>query len=1006
MKMRKLLFVIISILALAAAKETKASHLAGGELIYEYVGSNTWHFIFKFYRDCTGISEPTTFTMCYRNTCAGVSSSVTLNKWGPVLPSGDANGNSVSTGCSSKTTCDSFGSNIPGFREWWYEGNVTLSATCTDWVFWVAEAARNPQYNINAGNMHIEAHLDNTLASPNNSPYFLNKPVPYLCVNQYFCYNNAGFDVDGDSLVYSSIMPLTSTGTTGGCTYAPSGVGASTAMAATYNPATYPMPCVLFGVNPNTGLVCVQPTIIDKNTITILCEEYRNGIKIGSVMRDVQIATVSCVVVYPVTNLTPNSIQNLMFDINTLYYNSCPGDTIQFCAQITGPVDTATIVAWSDALTQAPGSTATITQQGTDTVNFCFVWAPNANQGGLTVITLNYKDTNCLYNAVATTASFSFPIYVLPKVQALKDTTICAGDTISLVALGATSFQWQTLPAGSNNNTMSCILCDTTNVWPSVTTSYMVTGNNTSSVCGDENDTVTVTVRYRPTISAGPDLTTCFNTSVNVNPVVTPAGQIYNYNWTVLGPGGNTTLSNTLTSKDQTMSYPLLTGLTSPHQYIINAFNPDLGPNVCYDSDTVDILYLGPIDVTFPNTDTAICDGGTVQVLGFGSTQYNYQWNPVNGVSNAGILTPSITPPVTGLTSYVVTASYPGCPNQLDTVNITVEPNPIVNAGADRIVCFDDTIRMAGSVTPAADPSLGINYAYTWAPGTTLDNTTILDPVFSTGVSTTFTLTATTPKGCTGSDVMYIQVIPRNFMNVSADGAICPNDTFALSASGAVSYYWQPSTFLSSGTDSNVLAYPINTTTYTLIGTNFYGCKDTAVRTLTVYQNATVDLDEEYIIYPGDSAILYASGNCSNFAWTPSNGLSATNIIDPIAQPNVSTQYVVFASTENGCITTDTCLVTVMPGSIVKLPNAFTPGNGSSDNDFFKVDRLGLASLAYLRVWDRWGNLVFETNDINKGWDGKFKGTPQPLGTYVYQIDAVTKEGSRFLKNGNLTLLR
>jgi gliding motility-associated-like protein len=1006
--MKKLLFVFLSVLALASVREAKASHLAGGELIYDYVGSNTWHFIFKFYRDCTGISEPASFTMCYRNTCTGTSSSISLAKWGAAtLPSGDLNGNSVSTGCSNKTTCDSIGSNIPGFREWWYEGNVTLTTTCTDWVFWVSEAARNPQYNINTGNMWIEAHLDNTLISPNNSPYFLNKPVPYLCVNQYFCYNNAGFDVDGDSLVYSSIMPLQGPATGGTtCNYSPSGAGASTAMASTYNAATYPMPCVLFGVNPNTGLVCVQPTIIDKNTITILCEEYRNGIKIGSVMRDVQIATVSCVVVYPVTNLTPNSIQNLMFDINTLYYNSCPGDTIQFCASITGPIDTATIIAWTDALVQAPGSTVTFSQQGQDTVDFCFSWAPTANQGGLTIITLNYKDTNCLYNAVATTASFSFPIYVLPKVQALKDTTICAGDSVMLVALGANSFQWQTLPLGSSNSTMSCILCDTTYVDPTVTTSYMVTGNTTASVCGDENDTVTVTVRYRPTINAGPDLTTCFNSSVNVNPVVTPAGQVYNYNWTTLGAGGNNTLSNPLTSLNQTMSYPGLTGLSSPHQYIVQAYNPDLGPTVCFDLDTVDILHLGPIDVSFPNQDTGICDGGVVQIQGSGSPLYSYQWNPVNGVSNGTILTPSITPPTTGQTTYIVTASYLGCPNQLDTVRITVEPLPIVNAGLDRIVCFDDTIRMAGSVTPLPNPALGISYAYVWAPSVTLDNAAILDPVFSTGISTVFTLTATTPRGCTGSDQMYIQVIPRNFMTVSADGAICPNDTFTLSASGAESYFWAPYTFLSDSVSSAVNAYPINTTTYTLIGTNIYGCKDTATRIVTVYQNAVLDLDNEFILYPGDSAILYAGGNCSNFSWSPSNGLSATNVIDPIAQPNVSTQYVVLASTENGCATIDTCTVTVMPGSVIKIANAFSPGNGNGDNDLFKVDKLGLATLSYLRVWDRWGNLVFETNDLNKGWDGKYKGQPQPLGTYVYQIDATTKEGSKFVKSGNVTLLR
>jgi gliding motility-associated-like protein len=86
------------------------------------------------------------------------------------------------------------------------------------------------------------------------------------------------------------------------------------------------------------------------------------------------------------------------------------------------------------------------------------------------------------------------------------------------------------------------------------------------------------------------------------------------------------------------------------------------------------------------------------------------------------------------------------------------------------------------------------------------------------------------------------------------------------------------------------------------------------------------------------------------------------------------------------------------------MPNAFAPGNGT--NNTFKVSKRGIAQLRYFRVYNRWGNLVFETNDINQGWDGRYKEKEQPTGVYVYSIEAITNTGNIFSKNGNVTLIR
>jgi gliding motility-associated-like protein len=90
--------------------------------------------------------------------------------------------------------------------------------------------------------------------------------------------------------------------------------------------------------------------------------------------------------------------------------------------------------------------------------------------------------------------------------------------------------------------------------------------------------------------------------------------------------------------------------------------------------------------------------------------------------------------------------------------------------------------------------------------------------------------------------------------------------------------------------------------------------------------------------------------------------------------------------------------------TILDMPNAFTPGHGN--NGVFKVTKRGIASLKEFSIYNRWGNKVFSTTNIDEGWDGTFNGKPQPMGTYVYVIDAQTDSGRSFNQKGNVTLIR
>ena len=140
--------------------------------------------------------------------------------------------------------------------------------------------------------------------------------------------------------------------------------------------------------------------------------------------------------------------------------------------------------------------------------------------------------------------------------------------------------------------------------------------------------------------------------------------------------------------------------------------------------------------------------------------------------------------------------------------------------------------------------------------------------------------------------------------------------------------------------------------------------------------------------------------------WFPDYHLTDKNIKNPISSPPVTTKYIVTGTTEFGCPAYDSLTVFVSPETILDLPNAFSPGSGTSMNDELRIIKRGIATLNYFKIFNRWGQMIFSTTDINQGWNGQFNGVPQPLGTYVYLIDATTSTGKKFYKQGNVTLIR
>jgi len=506
--------------------------------------------------------------------------------------------------------------------------------------------------------------------------------------------------------------------------------------------------------------------------------------------------------------------------------------------------------------------------------------------------------------------------------------------------------------------------------------------NDTACITDDTFQRV-ITVLPMPEISVSPDITTCVN-----NPVQLQATPIYD-------PGVSATLAWTPSTylSNSTIANPV----ASPVSDITYHARVTLAGG-CYAEDSLHITVLQGFELY--NQDTAICKGDTVLVRAGGDPRYTYTWRPADGVSNTGIIAPRIVTDTSR--TYTVTAAYPGCRDSVRSFAIDVQPVPVVDLGDDQILCYGDTFRLR----PVIDPDYYPLYTYTWNPGGGLNpGPSVADPLFTAYTTTTLTLTVSTPAGCLGSDDILLNVVSPDIISASPDTAICPGDTITLHVWGTqVSQLWRPAYYIDDtlSTDPNV--YPVASVAYIVYGRDVNNCLDTQVVRVRVLPEAVVALPDSARIYPGESYQMDPGGNCLYFSWFPPLGLTDPDIMNPVATPDVNTRYFATGRTEYGCTARDSIDLYVNLDSEIDMPNAFAPGSGP--NNTLRPVHRGRVTLRSFSVYNRWGGKLYETTDVDAGWDGSYKGQPQPMGVYVYVVEAVTPAGRVFHKQGNVTLLR
>ena len=352
----------------------------------------------------------------------------------------------------------------------------------------------------------------------------------------------------------------------------------------------------------------------------------------------------------------------------------------------------------------------------------------------------------------------------------------------------------------------------------------------------------------------------------------------------------------------------------------------------------------------------------------------------------------------------IATDTY-GC---ADTVikYFEVHPLPVINSGPDTTLCLGQNLTL--------NPTGGATYV--WNADNTLSCTNCSNPVATPVNTTTYYVTGTSSFGCSSPDSIKVSVIKPGALQLTPlTDSICVGQGVQLIASGEALYSWTPPAGLDNPSIGNPMATPDTTTTYQVTGTDAKSCfVDTKTVTISVFKYPTVNVGPPSVTIPiGTSYTIMGTGSADidSIAWTPVVGLSCTNCLSPVASPVTTTVYAIRVVNNGGCAALDSIrIIVTCDNNNLFVPNTFSP-NGDGVNDVFYVRGKGLSTVQSMRIFNRWGQLVFEKkefapNDPSVGWDGTFGGKKMPSDVYIYTIEVICENSQVIPYHGNVALIR
>lgn len=710
--------------------------------------------------------------------------------------------------------------------------------------------------------------------------------------------------------------------------------------------------------NPGNQTVCDTYTlpVISGTNLTGNQAYYNNSQALGGTVITGNITSSQTVWIYD-SNGTCSDEKSFVVTVNQTPSITTPSN-VSICNSYTLPTITGTNLSGNEAFYN------------------------NSQALGGTVITgpITTSQTVWLYDSNGTCSdetSFAVTITSNPTVT-LNSPTICNGQSATVTATPSTgggTYVWNT-----TQTTQSI------NVSPTTTTTYSVT--YTLNGCVSNTVTTSVTVNPIPTVSAN-SATICSGTSTTLT--ATPSTGSGTYVWTPSGTTQSISVSPTTTT-NYTVIYTL---------------------NGCSSTPTSTTVTVNPaptVGVNSPNT----CSGQTVAITATPqNTGGTFLWN-----TNETTATINVSPTVT--TTYTVVYTLNGCSSAPASGTVNIFTPPPLCAGLDIEICSGTT----GSI--GANPITG--YVYSWAtnptglddPNSSMPNVTLTN-LTTSATTATYTVDVTSSEGCTSTDDVIVTIIPNPTVSFTADttsGCDPLLVTFTnTSTPSSTSVSWN----FGDGSSSNT---GINTVSHTFIGAD---CRDITLTATTNNCSSSLTMPQMIctqassvasfgvnqpsatVLEPSFTFYNY-SQNATDYSWDFGDSTTST-IEDPAHDYDfVQNVYTVtlIASSAGQCPDTAQQIIYVNDILIYYIPNTFTPDGNNFNQTFQPVFTSGFDAENYeMKVMNRWGEVIFESQEPTEGWDGSYNGQVVQDGIYSWKVvfrDHITDK--KYVDSGFITLIR
>jgi gliding motility-associated-like protein len=574
---------------------------------------------------------------------------------------------------------------------------------------------------------------------------------------------------------------------------------------------------------------------------------------------------------------------------------------------------------------------------------------------------------------------------IVPEVTPGGPLVVCTSFPVTLEATKSAGAVYAWKETGVANGTV------TQTFTPSLSGNYSV--DITSDGCTRSSNTVVFTVgagtAATPTITNNsPQL--CVSGTIDLE--VTPVGG-NTYNWT--GPEGFTKPNDPHPTRP---SY--VTDFAG--RYEVEVINN--GCLAAKASTLVETVSIPSFDVSFTGSDV-ICTGDTKILSAVpNDPDFTYQW--ANAGGNIGGATSS-TFSVSTSGAYFVKAKstlFPSCPEvAADPVNVLLAAIPGGSFLSPAETCKDVVTSFTNNTT--ADAAGGPKYKWDFGDTGTSTDKTPTHTYSAIAANLTVKLTVSyRGDACATEFTRPVKVsAPPSAANITTpDGAFefCNGDQISLGVSGTFTkYLWS--------TNEETSTINVSTGgTYTVDAENSIGCKLHLSQKVEVLPAPSIEIKaEKNPINPGETTKLTASGDYDAYEWTPAEGLNDPTSKEPIASPQIGTEYTVTVTGANGCPGSAKILLDVIldnPTNLLQISNFFSP-NGDGLNPTWVVKPEAIIKKCGVTIFDEKGVKVYEAKPYDNDWDGTSNGKKLPDGVYYYMIRCDGDSGS---KAGSITILR